>query len=62
MPPRVAVVLHYECCSFPRWRRKYAQLAASHSPADTAAVVADIGALTLRQLSDYGIPHDAARA
>ena len=38
VPPRVAVVLHYECCSFPRWRRKYAQLAASHSPADTDAV------------------------
>ncbi|EOD17184.1 hypothetical protein EMIHUDRAFT_244338 [Emiliania huxleyi CCMP1516] len=29
---------------------------------NTAAVVADIGALTLRQLSDYGIPHDEARA
>ena len=30
VPPRVAVVLHYECCSFELWREKYTELVRSH--------------------------------
>jgi len=62
VPAHVAVVLHYESCSFSSWRQKHAQMAAHYRAAGRAPDLASIGRFKQQSMLLATALHDAEEA